>query len=120
MQSTVSFALSRPAGFVNFCGAGRGGAKLAFCGAGRGSPFFRGAGRASLSQTVDDRLDRLDKIKVFPGFSYMKKSFQMIIKYGCLACELHKLEPSGFNSKIKMVILKFGIQVGIKFQSTSF
>ena len=36
MQSTVSFAPLRPAGFVNFCGAGRGGARLAFRGAGQG------------------------------------------------------------------------------------
>ena len=45
LEFTVSFAPLRPAGFVNFCGAGRGGARLAFCGAGRGSLFFRGAGR---------------------------------------------------------------------------
>ena len=35
VQSTVSFAPLRPAGFVNFCGAGRGGARLAFRGAGQ-------------------------------------------------------------------------------------
>ena len=43
-ELTVSFAPLCPAGFVNFCGAGRGGARLAFRGAGRGSLFFRGAG----------------------------------------------------------------------------
>ena len=36
MESAVSFAPLRPAGFVNFTGQG---------GAGRGSLFFRGAGR---------------------------------------------------------------------------
>ena len=45
MQSTVSFAPSRPAGFVNFCGAGQ---NLLF--AGRGSPFFRGAGRGGVGR----------------------------------------------------------------------
>ena len=32
-----------------------------------------GWGRWRVSQTVDNRLDRLDKIKVFPGFSYEEK-----------------------------------------------
>ena len=42
----INFAPPRPAGFANFCGAGRGGARLAFLrgGAGRGSPFSAGRG----------------------------------------------------------------------------
>ena len=48
MQSALSFAPLRPVGFVNFHGAGRGGARPAFCGAGQ--PIFPrgGAGRPSL------------------------------------------------------------------------
>ena len=44
----INFAPPRPAGFANFHGAGRGGARLAFLrgGAGRGSPFFAGRGGA--------------------------------------------------------------------------
>ena len=45
LEFTVSFAPLRPAGFVNFCGAGRGKACFLRGGAGRGSLFFRGAGR---------------------------------------------------------------------------
>ena len=41
LESTVSFAPLRPAGFVNFSKAGQG---LLFPRAGRGSLFFRGAG----------------------------------------------------------------------------
>ena len=44
MESTVTFALLRPADFVNFAGQG-----LLF--AGRGSLFFCGAGEASLMGT---------------------------------------------------------------------
>ena len=42
----INFAPPRPAGFANFRGAGRGGARLAFLrgGAGRGSPFSAGRG----------------------------------------------------------------------------
>ena len=47
MESAVSFAPLRPAGFVNF--TGRAGQGLLFVG--RGSLFFRGARRASLVQT---------------------------------------------------------------------
>ena len=38
MQSALSFAPLRPVGFVNFHGAGWGGARPAFCGAGQ--PIF--------------------------------------------------------------------------------
>ena len=41
----INFAPPRPAGFANFHGAGRGGARLAFLRGGAGQPFFRGAGR---------------------------------------------------------------------------
>ena len=46
----INFAPPRPAGFANFHGAGRGGARLAFLrgGAGRGSPFFAGRGGAPI------------------------------------------------------------------------
>ena len=46
----INFAPPRPAGFANFRGAGRGGARLAFLrgGAGRGSPFFAGRGGAPI------------------------------------------------------------------------
>ena len=37
----INFATPRPAGFANFRGAGRGGARLAFL---RGSPFSAGRG----------------------------------------------------------------------------
>ena len=47
MESAVSFAPLRPAGFVNF--AGRGGAGQGLLFAGRGSLFFRGAGRGGAS-----------------------------------------------------------------------
>ena len=42
----INFAPPRPAGFANFRGAGRGGARPAFLrgGAGRGSPFSAGRG----------------------------------------------------------------------------
>ena len=40
----INFAPPRPAGFTNFHGAGRGGARLAFLQGGAGQPFFRGAG----------------------------------------------------------------------------
>ena len=43
MESAVSFAPLRPAGFVNFMGRGGAGQCLLF--AGRDSLFFRGAGR---------------------------------------------------------------------------
>ena len=47
MQSALSFAPLRPVGFVNFHGAGRGGARPAFCRAGQ--PIFpRGWGGAGL------------------------------------------------------------------------
>ena len=46
----INFAPPRPAGFANFRGAGRGGARLAFLrgGAERGSPFFAGRGGAPI------------------------------------------------------------------------
>ena len=43
----INFAPPRPAGFANFRGAGRGGARLAFLRGGAGQPFFRGAGRGA-------------------------------------------------------------------------
>ena len=48
VESAVSFAPLRPAGFVNF--TGRGGARTAFCGAGQ--PVFRGAGRVRGGATI--------------------------------------------------------------------
>ena len=50
MEFTVSFAPLRPAGFVNFCGAGRGGARLAFRGAGRGGAAYFSAGRGGVGR----------------------------------------------------------------------
>ena len=47
----INFAPPRPAGFANFCGAGRGGARLAFLRGGAGQPFFRGAGRGGAGRT---------------------------------------------------------------------
>ena len=46
MESAVSFAPLRPAGFVNYMGRAGLGQGLLF--AGQGSLFFRGAGQASL------------------------------------------------------------------------
>ena len=45
MQSALSFAPLRPVGFVNFHGAGQGGAGQGLLFAGRGSLFFQGAGQ---------------------------------------------------------------------------
>ena len=47
----INFAPPRPAGFANFRGAGRGGARLAFLRGGAGQPFFRGAGRGGAGRT---------------------------------------------------------------------
>ena len=43
----INFAPPRPAGFANFRGAGRGGARLAFLRGGAGQPFLCGAGRGA-------------------------------------------------------------------------
>ena len=47
----INFAPPRPAGFANFCRAGRGRARLAFLRGGAGQPFFRGAGRGGAGRT---------------------------------------------------------------------
>ena len=49
MQSALSFAPLRPVGFVNFHGAGRGGARPAFCGA---AYFSTGLGGATISDSI--------------------------------------------------------------------
>ena len=47
----INFAPPRPAGFANFCGAGRGKTSFFAGRGGAGQPFFRGAGRGGAGRT---------------------------------------------------------------------
>ena len=63
MQSTVSFAPLRPAGFVNFCGAGRGKACFLRGGAARISAGRGGAsipGQNQYLPGIDERIQNID------------------------------------------------------------
>ena len=75
----INFAPPRPAGFANFCGAGRGCSRLAFLRGGAGQPFFRGAGRGGAGRTslVGKRHLQPSTLTILAALGF--KSIQMLV-----------------------------------------
>ncbi len=80
VYSTINFAPRRPADFVNFRGAGRGGAAPTFCGAGRGGAGCCPAGRGGA---------------IIPGFSHKRYFFGV---FSAILKHFHTLTLSHFHT----------------------